>query len=67
MQSVIEEGNAVKTLKDILVSGGMGADNIKIVLSHIPTDRKRSVHDELASAAKAYGIYVAYDGYFFSV
>lgn len=58
---------AVKVLKDVLISGKIGAENIKIVLSHIPSDRKRSVHDELAGAAKAYGMYVAYDGYFFSV
>ena len=58
---------AAKVLKDILISGGIGAENMKFVLTHIPSDRKRSVHDELASAARGYGIYVAYDGYFFSV
>jgi hypothetical protein len=59
--------NAVKVLRDILVSGGICQTEAKIVLSHIPSDRKRSVHDELALAARGYGISVAYDGYFFSI
>ena len=59
--------SAVKVLRDVLISGGIGGENIKFVLTHVPSDRKRSVHDELASAAKSYGMYVAYDGYFFSV
>ncbi len=39
----------------------------RIVLSHIPSDRKRSVHDELSEAAEAVGMTVAYDGYFWSL
>ena len=59
--------SAVKALKDILVSGKMCEDNVKFILTHIPSDRKRSLHDELSSMARSYGMYVAYDGYFFSV
>ena len=58
---------AAKTLRDVLISGGICGDSLKFVLTHIPSDRKRSIHDELASAARGYGMYVAYDGYFFSV
>ncbi len=39
----------------------------KVVLSHIPTDRKRSIHDELSEKAEAIGMTVAYDGYYFSI
>ena len=56
-----------KMLRDILISGGICNENAKFVLTHIPTDRKRSVHDELASAVRSYGMSVAYDGYFFNI
>ena len=59
--------SAVITLRDILISGGICEPTAKFVLTHIPSDRKRAVHDELASAARPYGMSVAYDGYFFSV
>lgn len=58
---------AVKLLRDILISGGICEPTSKFILTHIPTDRKHSIHDELASAVRPYGMYVAYDGYFFSV
>lgn len=58
---------ATKVLRDILVSGGISAPSVKFVLTHIPSDRKRPIHDELSSAAKSFGMSVAYDGYFFSV
>ena len=58
---------ALKALKDILISGNISEPNVKFILSHIPSDRKRPIHDELSSAARGFGMYVAYDGYFFSV
>lgn len=58
---------AAKVLKDILISGKLSEENVKFILTHIPSDRKRQVHDELSSMARSYGMYVAYDGYFFSV
>lgn len=59
--------SAVKTVRDILVNSGISSPGVKFVLTHIPTDRKRSVHDELSSAVSGSGMSVAYDGYFFSV
>ncbi len=59
--------NAVKAVKDILVSGKISEPSVKVVLTHIPSDRKRSIHDELSLAAGECGMSVAYDGYFFSV
>lgn len=58
---------AVKTLKDILVSGAISEPTVKFILTHIPSDRKRPIHDELSSIAKSFGMSVAYDGYFFSI
>ena len=59
--------DAVKTVKDILISGKISEPGVKVVLTHIPSDRKRPIHDELSEAASKYGMSVAYDGYFFSV
>lgn len=58
---------AAKLLRDILISGGISDGGVKFVLTHIPSDRKRPIHDELSSAARGFGMSVAYDGYFFSV
>ena len=59
--------NAVMTMREILVAGGIANEGVKVVLTHIPTSKKRSIHSELSEAARANGISVAYDGYFFSV
>lgn len=59
--------SAAKSVKDILVAGKIAEPAVKTVLTHIPSDRKRQVHDELSLAAGEYGMSVAYDGYFFSV
>ncbi len=47
-------------LKDAKVCG----DDTKFILCHIPTDRRRSIHEELSEVAKSQGFTVAYDGYF---
>ena len=59
--------DAVKTVKEILISAKISEPTVKTVLTHIPSDRKRPVHDELSELAREYGMSVAYDGYFFSV
>lgn len=65
--SVFHNGiEGAKVVKDIIFSIS-DTQNAKIVLSHIPSDRKRSVHDELSECAREYGMSVAYDGYFFSI
>ena len=56
-----------KLIRDVLISGGICEQTSKFVLTHIPSDRKRSVHDELTAAVRAYGMSVAYDGYYFSI
>ena len=59
--------HTVKTLKDILISGNISEPTVKFILTHIPSDKKRPIHDELASFAKSFGASVAYDGYIFSI
>ena len=58
---------AAKNLKDILVSGAISEPTVKFILTHIPSDRKRPIHDELSAIARGFGMSVAYDGYFFSI
>lgn len=58
---------AIKSLKEILVSGAICEPTAKFILTHIPSDRKRPVHEELSSVARSLGMSVAYDGYFFSI
>ena len=58
---------AIKALREVLISGNICSEGSKFVLTHIPSDRKRSVHEELSAAVRAFSTYVAYDGYYFSV
>ncbi len=58
---------AAAMLRDILISGGIAEENVKFVLTHIPMSKKRSIHAELSDQSRALGMYVAYDGYYFSV
>lgn len=54
---------AIKTRK-ILTDAKICREDSKFILSHIPTDRRRSIHEELTQIAKNNGFTVAYDGYF---
>ena len=58
---------SLKIMKDILVSDGICQPGIKFILSHIPTDKKISIHEMLSSKAREFGIITAYDGYFCTV
>ncbi len=58
---------AVKKMKELFICAGVAGDNIKFLLSHIPTDKKRSIHDELTPIAQEYGLTLAYDGYYFAI
>lgn len=57
----------VRTIYDILMSSGTANDNTKFILSHIPTAKKRFIHDELCEAVADSPIKVAYDGYFLGI
>ena len=56
-----------RMIKGILTSVGSCSDKTRFILSHIPSPRKRSVHDELSALAKDDGFTVAYDGYFMNI
>ena len=65
----ISHGNldSAKAIRDILISLGTCSENVKYILSHIPTDKKRAIHDELSELAIPLGFAVAYDGYFCTI
>ena len=54
----------VARIKDILVSSKIASPDARFILSHIPSSRKRAMHDELLPIAKENGLTLAYDGYF---
>ncbi len=54
-------------VKDILTSEGAATDSTKFVLSHLPTRKTGSLHDELCEKAGEIGFKVAYDGYFIGI
>ncbi len=57
----------VKFMRELFLSSGTASGGTRFLLTHIPTDKKRSVHEELSAAAAELGMTVAYDGYFFNV
>lgn len=56
-----------KRLKDIFLSSKIAYEGTKFILSHIPSPRRRAVHDELSPIAKEYGLTLSYDGYFIRI
>lgn len=56
-----------RMIKGILTSCGAASEKTRFVLSHIPSPKKRSVHEELSQKASEDGFTVAYDGYFMNV
>ncbi len=56
-----------RIIKGILTSSGAASDKTRFILSHIPSPRKRSVHEELSAVAREDGFTVAYDGYFMNI
>ena len=51
-------------IKDILLSSKIAHEGTKFILSHIPSPRRRAIHEELSPIAKELGLTLAYDGYF---
>ncbi len=58
---------SVTVIKDIFLSSGVADENTKFILSHIPTSKKHSLHEELSAAAEGTPFKIAYDGYFLGV
>ena len=59
--------SGVKSIKDMLLASGVISESARLVISHVPSDKKRSIHDELTAAAREIGVSVAYDGYYFAI
>ena len=51
-------------IKRIYEQNGVANEKTRFILSHVPTDKKREIHDELSPIAAKLGMTVAYDGYF---
>ena len=51
-------------IKSIYEQNGVTSEKTRFILSHVPTGKKREIHDELSPVAAKLGLTVAYDGYF---
>ncbi len=54
----------VARIKEIFASSKISHENTRFILSHLPSPRKRAIHEELSPIAKELGLTLAYDGYF---
>lgn len=59
--------HTVARIKDILLSSKISNENTKFILSHIPSPKRRAIHEELSPIAREYGLTLAYDGYFLRI
>ena len=55
------------TIRDIFISAGVANEHTKFFLSHIPSSKKRSYHEELTEAVADLPFKIAYDGYFVGI
>jgi len=54
-------------IRGIFLSAKIASESTRFILSHIPSPRRRSVHEELTALAKEDGLTVAYDGYYLNI
>ena len=59
--------HTVARIKTIFLSSKIAHEGTKFILSHIPSPRRRTIHEELSPFAKEYGLTLAYDGYFLRI
>lgn len=59
--------HTISRIKEIFYSSKIIHDGSKFILSHIPSPRKRAIHEELSPIAGEYGLTLAYDGYFLRI
>ena len=55
---------AVARIKAAFDGDGISNEKTRFILTHIPTDAKREMHNELSAEAAKLGMSLAYDGYF---
>ena len=56
--------DTLKRIKSLFSAHGVVTEKTKFILSHLPSDKRRAVHDELTPIAEECGMILAYDGYF---
>ena len=56
-----------RIIKETFMQSGIIDPSAKFILSHIPSDKKISIHEIVLPLAQEYGMTLAYDGYFTSV
>ena len=54
----------VARLKELFLSSSISSESTRYILSHLPSPRRRSIHEELSPIAREYGLILSYDGYF---
>ena len=57
----------VQRLTDILSTTGTLSERARILLSNLPTDRKRKIHEEMTERVRGTRMTVTYDGFFLTV
>ncbi len=55
----------VMKIRELLIACGAASEYTRFILSHIPSERRRELHEDLTAAAADYpSVRIAYDGYF---
>ena len=57
----------VERIRKILISAKCADDGTKFIISHIPTAKRKNIHEELTEAIGDLPIKVAYDGYYIGI
>ena len=57
----------IRIIYDVFKSTNTANENTKFILSHIPTVKRRFIHDEMCEATADSPFKIAYDGYFLGV
>lgn len=55
-------------IRELLINSAVAAEETRFILSHLPSERRRDIHEELTAALEEYpSVKVAYDGYYITV
>lgn len=57
----------LKMIREILISSSVISEKSKVILTSLPTDKKRMIHAEISPSAQELMMTVAYDGYFLGI
>ena len=55
-------------IRELLINSGIAADETRFILSHLPSEKRREIHEELSLILEEYPtVKLAYDGYYLKV